>query len=77
MKERENLLDKRVALNNIREGLLEKKEYEKFLNSLPDASDKAVEVSIEDIAPKSYLKSVRGAETSETVDTESEKETQS
>lgn len=64
MKEKEDRLDKRVVLNNIREGVVDRKEYDKFLNSLPDVSNKAVEVSIEDIAPRAYLNAVGGGGTS-------------
>jgi len=43
------LVDKRVAHRYIRKGLLDEKEYERHLKSLPDLSDQAlsVEASIE------------------------------
>ncbi len=74
MKEKENLMDKRVVLNNIIEGLVDRTEYDKFLSQLPDVSGKAVEISINEIAPKSYMKSLRGAYSSDKTDKESEEE---
>ncbi len=43
------LIDKRVAHRYVRKGILDDKEYEKYLKSLPDLSDQAltVEASME------------------------------
>jgi len=74
MKEKENLMDKRVVVNNIIEGLVDRTEYDKILSQLPDVSGKAVEIPIDEIAPKSYMKSLRGADASENPGKESEEE---
>ncbi len=43
------LIDKRVAHRYVRKGILDDKEYEKYLKSLPDLADQAltVEASME------------------------------
>jgi hypothetical protein len=38
------LVDKRVAHRYVRKGILDEKEYEKFLKTLPDLADRAVVV---------------------------------
>jgi hypothetical protein len=42
-------VDKRVALRYVRKGVVEEKDYEKYLKSLPDLADQAltVEASME------------------------------
>jgi hypothetical protein len=41
------LVDQRVARRYIRKGLLDEKDYERHLKSLPDVADKAVPVESE------------------------------
>lgn len=41
------LIDKRVASRYVRKGLLDEKDYERYLKSLPDVTDKAVPVEAE------------------------------
>ncbi|MFW5921599.1 MAG: hypothetical protein ACOCUS_07145 [Polyangiales bacterium] len=43
----ESLVDRRVIERNIAKGLIEKKDYEKHLESLPDVADNAAEVELE------------------------------
>ncbi|HSN92520.1 MAG TPA: hypothetical protein VLS93_14910 [Anaeromyxobacteraceae bacterium] len=47
------VVDKRVAVRYLRKGLLDEKDYERHLKSLPDLADDAmpVEASIEHAAP--------------------------
>ena len=41
------IIDKRVARRYVRKGLLDEKEYERYLKSLPDVADQAVPVESE------------------------------
>jgi hypothetical protein len=41
------LVDKRVARRYVRKGLLDEKDYERYLKSLPDVADQAVPVESE------------------------------
>ncbi len=41
------LVDKRVASRYVRKGLLDAKDYERYLKSLPDVADQAVPVESE------------------------------
>jgi len=41
------LIDKRVARRYVRKGLLDEKDYERYLKSLPDVADQAVPVESE------------------------------
>ncbi len=38
------LVDKRVAHRYVRKGIVDEKEYEKYLKSLPDLADQAVAI---------------------------------
>ncbi len=38
------LVDKRVAQRYVKKGVLDEKEYEKYVKSLPDLADKAVPI---------------------------------
>ena len=40
-----HLLDVRIAERNIRNGLLERKKYAKYIDALPDVTDKAEQIS--------------------------------
>ncbi|MEW6145285.1 MAG: hypothetical protein AB1598_09730 [Thermodesulfobacteriota bacterium] len=49
MKKKEDFLyDVRVANRHIREGVITKKDYDKYLSSLPDVEDKSEPLIIED-----------------------------
>ncbi len=41
------IIDKRVARRYVRKGLLDDKDYERYLKSLPDVADQAVPVESE------------------------------
>jgi hypothetical protein len=41
------IIDKRVARRYVRKGLLDEKDYERYLKSLPDVADQAVPVESE------------------------------
>jgi hypothetical protein len=41
------IIDKRVARRYVRKGLLDEKDFEKYLKSLPDVADQAVPVESE------------------------------
>ncbi len=41
------LVDKRVAPRNLRKGLLDEKDYDRYLKSLPDVAEQAVPVESE------------------------------
>ena len=43
----ESLVDRRVIERNIAKGLIEKKDYDKHLESLPDVAENAAEVELE------------------------------
>ncbi|HUT53469.1 MAG TPA: hypothetical protein VM658_08770 [bacterium] len=60
MNKSEALFDRRVQEMNFREGTISEADYAKFLKSLPDREANAVEVSILDLAPQSYLRSALG-----------------
>jgi hypothetical protein len=47
------IIDKRVARRYVRKGLLDEKDYERYLKSLPDVADHAVPVEseVEPVAP--------------------------
>lgn len=47
-KKEEFLYDVRVANRHIREGVITKKDYDKYLSSLPDVEDKSEPLVIED-----------------------------
>ena len=40
-----HLLDVRIADRNMRDGLLDRKKYAKYIKGLPDVSDKAEQIS--------------------------------
>ncbi|MGA8892893.1 MAG: hypothetical protein WB493_15125 [Anaeromyxobacteraceae bacterium] len=41
------LVDQRVVRRNVRKGLVDEKDYERYLKSLPDVADQAVPVESE------------------------------
>ena len=41
------IIDKRVVRRNVRKGLLDEKDYDRYLKSLPDVADQAVPVESE------------------------------
>ena len=43
----ESLVDKRVVERNISKGRVDKKDYDKHLESLPDVAENAAEVEVE------------------------------
>ncbi len=58
IKKDEILCDRRVAEKNLQDGLMQGAEYEKFLQSMPDSEKKSQWVAIEDLAPRSYLRTL-------------------
>jgi hypothetical protein len=62
MNKKEILFDRRVVDKNLREGIVARAEYEKFLKSLPDRDQEAQWVAIEEIAPRAYLRKALGME---------------
>ena len=62
MKNKEDLFDRRVVEKNIREGIVSREDYEKFLKSLPDRDQEAQWVPIEELASRAYLRKALGME---------------
>jgi hypothetical protein len=52
------ILDRRVVEKNLRAGKISTEEYEKYLKSLKNMENESELVSIDDVAPKSYLVSM-------------------
>ena len=62
MKKKEDFIyDVRVSNRHIREGVITKKDYEKYLSELPDVEDKSEPLIIED----EEAQSVAGSESTE------------
>ncbi len=58
MSKDETFFDRRVIERNLTEGVVSRGEYDKYLKSLKDVEERAEYVSIETVAPKSYLASI-------------------
>lgn len=48
----DRLVDKRVQERNIRRGVIDRKEYEKYLKDLPDVADKGEHVAMPTLEPQ-------------------------
>ena len=62
MSSKDSLYDLRVVDKLIREGAITDADYQKHLNSLPNLENKVDRVSINEIAPQSYLRAIMGSD---------------
>lgn len=74
MKSKDDFLyDVRIINRNIRDGVVSKKDYDKYLDNLPDVEDNSEPLIIEDDEPET-LSTVPDTEEMETDDEEEEEE---
>jgi hypothetical protein len=64
MSKDEILFDRRVVAAHLRQGTITNTELNNFLKSLPDRAKEAQWTSIETLASRSYLRGIRGADSS-------------
>lgn len=77
MKSKDDFLyDVRIINRNIRDGVVSKKDYDKYLDNLPDVEDNSEPLIIEDDEPET-LSTVPDTEEIETDDEDEEEEEES